>query len=173
MKVALYGRVSKDEKFRDSRYQEVETQMELLREFAKTKGYEISGEYIDHWSGADPNRPAFKKMMSETDKFNAIIVWKLDRFSRETMLNTLVYIDKLKRKGINLISLTESWMDLSNDNPMTQLIIAILSWVAEEERNNISKRTKASIQRLKNIGAWTGGRPKNKRGGAKPLVDKK
>jgi DNA invertase Pin-like site-specific DNA recombinase len=89
------------------------------------------------------------------------------------MLNTLVYIDKLKRKGINLISLTESWMDLSNDNPMTQLIIAILSWVAEEERNNISKRTKASIQRLKNIGAWTGGRPKNKRGGAKPLVDKK
>jgi DNA invertase Pin-like site-specific DNA recombinase len=160
MKVAIYARVSMDEKEKDHRFQDPENQLISLRDFCKLRDFEIVGEYIDKWSGADPNRPAFKKMFSETYTFNAIIVWKLDRFSRETLLQTLAYLEKLKSQGVAVISVTESWLDTREDNPYSKLVLAIMSWMAEEERRRISQRTRAGINKLRAIGQYNGGRPK-------------
>ena len=71
-------------------------------------------------------------------------------------------IQTLKRHGVAIKSYTESWLDTSKENPMSELVLAIMSWAAAEERRKISERTKAGIQRLRNLGAWKGGRPKKK-----------
>lgn len=173
MKVALYARVSKDEKFDDSRFQDPEYQLQAMRDFCRFKNFEIVEEYIDKMSGADPNRPNFRKILKEAwiKGYKAIIVWKLDRFSREPLFVTLSYIEQLKSQGTALISITESWLDTRQDNPMAELVLAIMSWASAEERRKISERTKAGINRLRAIGQWKGGRPK-KRGGIDTIDDK-
>ena len=92
-------------------------------------------------------------------QFSGIIVWKLDRFSREGIIPTMSYIKQLKDRGIFLKSLTESWLDTQNEG-ITDVVLAIMSWAAAEERKKISERTKAGIARRRAIGQWKGGRPK-------------
>ena len=164
-KVGLYARVSLEEGNKeDRRYQEPENQLEPLRKWAQSLGYEIVEEYIDRCSGADHNRPNFQRMLNDAMllKFNIILVWKLDRFSREGISHTLSYIERLRSRRIAVKSMTESWLDTSTDNPLSEMLIAIFSWVAGEERRKISERTKLGIQRLKNLGVWKGGRPKKR-----------
>ncbi len=164
MKVAIYCRVSMDESAEDKRYQEPKNQLEPLRTWAQNQGWEITREYIDKASGADHNRPEFRKMINEAMllKFNTILVWKLDRFSREGISHTLSYIQKLRDRGCAIKSMTETWLDTSKDNPISEVILALMSWVAAEERRKISERTKLGIQRRKNLGIWKGGRPKKR-----------
>lgn len=163
MKVALYARVSMDEAADDRRYQEPENQLEPLRDMARAFNYEVVEEFVDRASGANPARPAFRKMMGDAlaRKFGGILIWKLDRFSREGLISTMGYIKQLKSRKVFLKSLTESWLD-TQDEGITDVVLAIMSWAAAEERKKISERTKAGIQRLKNIGQWKGGRPRKR-----------
>lgn len=163
MKVALYARVSLEEGNKDDRrYQEPENQLEPLRSWAKSQGWEIVGEYVDRGSGADPNRQQFRQMLQDAMmlRFSCIMVWKLDRFSRENMSQVVGRIQKLRERGVGLRSLTEDWVNTSKENPMSDLIMSIMAWAAAEERRKISERTKAGIQRKRNLGQWRGGRPK-------------
>lgn len=166
MKIAIYARVSLDERDENKkRYQDPENQLKPLREFCKSFGWEIYSEYIDKMSGANPARPEFRKMMSEAmlRRFSGIVVWKLDRFSREGIIPTMSYIKKLKDRGLWLKSMTESWLDTSQEG-ITDVVLAIMSWASAEERKKISERTKAGIARKQAEGTWKGGRPKKKRG---------
>lgn len=163
MKVAIYARVSLEEGNKeDRRYQEPENQLEPLRDWSKKQGWEIYKEYIDRGSGADPNRKQFREMLHEAMmmRFDCIIVWKLDRFSREPLSIVIGRIQKLKERTIGIRSLTEQWLNTSEENPMAELILAIMSWAASEERRKISERTKAGIAQRRAIGQWKGGRPK-------------
>ena len=163
MKVAIYARVSLEEgDKKDRRYQEPENQLEPLRTWAKQQGWTIIKEYIDRGSGADPNRPKFREMLQDAMmlQFQTILVWKLDRFSRENLSNVIGRIQKLKDRKVGIKSLTESWVNTGEDNPMSELVLAVMSWAASEERRKISERTKAGIARRRAIGTWRGGRPK-------------
>lgn len=168
MKVALYARVSMEEQDSgDRRYQEPENQLQPLRDWAKLQGHETIIEYVDRSSGANPNRPQFRQMLQDAmlRRFQGILIWKLDRFSREGIGNTLAYIRQLKERQIWIRSMTENWMDTSQEG-IAELLLSIMAWVAAEERRKISERTKAGIQRLRNIGQWKGGRPKK----GEPLI---
>lgn len=163
MKVAIYARVSKDETDTTGKtYQNPENQLVPLRDWAKAMQWEVVGEYIDRASGADAGRPGFRSLLNDgmKRKYSAVIVWKLDRFSRENMSNVLAYIQNLRKRGIAVISQTESWLDTREDNPMSELVLAVMSWASAEERRKISERTKAGINRLKALGHWKGGRPR-------------
>lgn len=163
MKIAIYARVSLDEANKDDRrYQEPENQLEPLREWANRNNWEVYREYVDRGSGADPNRPEFRQMLQDAMmlRFSNILVWKADRFSREPMFIAVSRYQKLRERGIGIKSMTEDWLNTSADNPMGDLILSIMSWAAAEERRKISERTKAGIQRRRNIGQWKGGRPK-------------
>lgn len=165
MNVALYARVSLDENKESRQFQDPENQLVQLRDYCKAMNYTIIKEYVDKMSGANPARPEFRLMMNDAllRRFSGIIVWKLDRFSREGILPTLSYIKQLKERGIWLKSMTEAWLDTSQEG-ITEIVMAIMSWVASEERKKISERTKAGIARRRAIGQWKGGRPK--KGGA-------
>jgi len=141
----LYIRVSKSDKS-----QNPDAQIEPLHDYAKALDYEIVAEYVDTVRCGSANRPQFQQMLKDArlHKFDVILVWALDRFSREGIRNTLSYLERLRDNNVYLKSLQESWLDTQDDG-MGQLLIAIFSWVAEQERRRISERTKAGLARSK------------------------
>ena len=161
MKVAIYVRVSKEEGSQNM--QDPKNQIAPLRKFCESMNWEIKKEFIEYASGGNSNRPQFQKMLSEVRQrhFDLVIVWALDRFSREGIVNTLRYIQILKDYKTSLKSLQEPWLD-TRDEGMGHLLLAILSWVAQQERKRISDRTKAALQRKKAMGIKLG-RPWHKR----------
>ncbi|MFH1622818.1 MAG: recombinase family protein [Candidatus Omnitrophota bacterium] len=160
MRIAIYTRVSKND---DS--QDPQNQLTPLRNYARALGGDIVEEYTDLASGGSADRINLLKMFDDADKwkFDLVLVWALDRFSREGISNTLGYLERLKRNGVALKSLQESWLD-TRDDGLGQLLLAIFSWVAQQERKRIVERTKAGLDRAKRDGK-TLGRPFGSRDG--------
>jgi len=148
MKGVLYLRVSTDEIRQD-----VENQREPLKKLAEALKIDIEREYIDYASGGNSNRPQFQQMLHDAKKhnFDIILIWALDRFSREGILNTLAYLKTLRQNHVALKSLQESWLD-TRDEGIGELLIAIFSWVANQEKKRISERIKAGLKGKKNVG---------------------
>ena len=154
MKIALYARVST----RD-RGQETENQMVQLREFAAKQGWTIYREYVDHESGAKADRPQFRAMFQDASqrKFDLLLFWALDRFSREGVLETLTHLNRLTSYGVAYKSFTEMYFD--SCGIFRDAVIAILSAVAKQERVRISERTRAGMALARARGKRIG-RPK-------------
>ena len=152
MRIAIYSRVSKNDESQDP-----QNQIKPLRDFAKVLSGEVVAEYVDRASGGRSDREEFLRMLSDADKrkFDLIIVWALDRLSREGILNTLGYLERFKRNGVALKSLKESWLD-TRDKGISELLLAIFSWVAEQERKRISERVKAGLAKRKGEGKRLG-----------------
>ena len=157
VKVAVYARVSTDDKGQDP-----ETQLLQLREYCRNNDLEIFKEYIDKGeSGRKTSRPALDKMLRDAAhrRFKQVIVWKMDRLSRAGIKHVLDVLDYLKRYGISVVSITEPF--LSTDTPMGELVLLILAWCAKMESQILSQRVKAGIERYKQKkGHW--GRPRVK-----------
>jgi len=166
LKVAIYARVSKDEAASDGSLQDPENQLIPLRKFVEAMKWTITGEFVDRCSGGSANRPEFQKMLARVRQkhFDLVLVWALDRFSREGMTNTLSYIQQLKHYKTGLKSLQEPWLDTSQEG-IGEVLLGIMSWVAAEERRKISERTKAGLAKLKAQGVKLGRPRKNKKGG--------
>ncbi len=82
MKVVAYARVSTS-----NHHQDPEVQLKDIREHCQRKGWELSEVYVDKGiSGTKSNRPQLNRLMADADqkKFEALIVWKFDRFARST-----------------------------------------------------------------------------------------
>lgn len=155
LKIGLYARVSKNDESQDP-----ENQLRPLREFANALEGEIVEEYIDKASGSNGDRINFLRMLKDADKreFNLLLVWSLDRLSREGIPNTLGYLKRLKSNGIAIKSLQESWLD-TRDEGIGELLVAIFSWVAQQERKRLIERINAGLDRARANGQKLG-RPK-------------
>ena len=79
MTAALYTRVSTRDKG-----QETANQLHELRKLCTAQGWTIVSEYEDHESGGKADRSQFKAMMTDAAKrkFDVVLFWALDRFSR-------------------------------------------------------------------------------------------
>jgi DNA invertase Pin-like site-specific DNA recombinase len=153
MKIALYGRVSKSDKSQDP-----QNQLVPLRDYAKALQGEIVQEYVDLASGSGAvDRVNFLRLLEDADKhkFDLVLVWALDRFSREGIGNTLGYFSRLKRNGVAIKSFQEGWLD-TRDQGLGELLIAIFSWVASQERLRIVERTRAGLDRARSEGKKLG-----------------
>ncbi len=86
--VALYARVSTKDKGQD-----VENQLAQLREFCERQGYVIHDEYMDDKSGTKGKRErtGFNRLFEDAGKrkFEVVLVWSLDRFTREEIQKTV------------------------------------------------------------------------------------
>ena len=108
----LYMRVS-----RDDETQNPDNQRGPLQKFADSLGLKIVKEYVEYASGGNSNRPKFQAMLAAAKKreFDVILVWALDRFSREGISNTLHYLEELADNGVALKSVQEGWLDTSDN----------------------------------------------------------
>jgi len=149
MKVALYARVSKSDKDKDGEpIQKPENQLIRLRKYAKEHDYEVIDDYVyvDRASGADPNRPNLEKMLSDAraHRFSLILVVKIDRMAR-SMRNLHTILTELESFGVKFHCIDQP--EVSTDTSMGKLLLNILGAVAEFERELISERTKAGLER--------------------------
>lgn len=158
MRISIYARVSKNDESQDP-----VNQLNPLRDYAKALGGEVVREYVDMASGGNSDREQFLTMLEDADKrkFDMVLVWALDRLSREGISNTLGYLERLKRNNIALKSLQESWLD-TRDEGLGQLLLAIFSWVAQQERRRIVERTRAGLAKARLNGKVLGRRPGSK-----------
>jgi len=155
MKVAIYVRVSTD-------MQEVDNQLLQLKEFVRKNKWDIHKEYSDIISGKENSRPEFNLLFQDAHKklFDIVLFWDLSRFSRGGALFTLQKLTELKNIGIDWISYQEPY--IRSTGQFSDVIISLLSTVAKIEREKISERTKAGLQRLKLQGKVLG-RPSGKK----------
>lgn len=154
MRVAIYARVSTDNKGQDP-----ENQLRELREWCAHGGHSIAHEYIEHESGrkgAD-KRKEFAALFTDAHKrkFDCVLFWALDRFSREGMTETILHLNELAKVGVNFHSYSEPY--LASDNEMYRnILLALLSSLAKVEAQKISERTKAGMARAKAQGKHIG-----------------
>jgi len=98
-------------------------------------------------------------------RFEAVLVWALDRLSREGSLAILVLVNRLKACGVRVISYQESWTEAPGE--LGELLYAIAGWVARMESQRRSERTKAGLARVvaqgKKLGRPKGSKDKRKR----------
>jgi DNA invertase Pin-like site-specific DNA recombinase len=92
--------------------QDPENQLHQLRDFAERHG-RIYRVYTDQESGGKAGRTAFQQLLLEAyqHKFDLVVFWRLDRFSREGALATLRYLKEFKDHGVNYKSFTEPYLD--------------------------------------------------------------
>ena len=153
MKVAIYTRVSGK-----SNRQETANQSLQLTEFCQRQGWEYV-EYTDRMSGTKADRTAFQQLFQDARlrKFDLVLFWVLDRFSREGVTETLNYLKVLDSYGVAWKSFTESYLD--STGMFKEAVIAILAAVAKQEHARLSERVIAGLKRAKRQGK-TLGRPK-------------
>ncbi|MBE7386294.1 MAG: recombinase family protein [Leptolyngbya sp. SIO1E4] len=153
-KVGLYLRVSTMDKG-----QETDNQLLQLRELCDRMGWEIADTYIDHESGRKGKRERgeFSRLFEDVArrKFDLVLFWSLDRFSREGIRKTINYLQQLDGYGIRFKSLTEPLLDTENEL-VAHIVIGVLSYLAQQEAVKISERTKAGLQRIKAQGKALG-----------------
>ena len=145
MKVAIYARVSTDDKG-----QTVENQLITCTSYCERKGYEYTEPYLDEQSGKDMNRPGFQKLISDIDSLDGVIVTAADRYSR-TLIEALISIEDLLKKG-KLVIFANSGKSLAT-YPLAEddwLSISIQFMLAEYYRHHLSTQVKASVVRMKN-----------------------
>ncbi len=143
MKVAIYARISTDDKD-----QNVDSQLLFLRKICDAHGYEIVKEYTDEHSGRKiAKREGYQSMMKSASRksFDAIVVYKLDRLHRNVR-EQLYMADKLKVYDVNLISVTES---IDTTTAIGRMFFVICAALAECESDKTSERVKIGMARVK------------------------
>jgi DNA invertase Pin-like site-specific DNA recombinase len=156
-RAAIYVRVSKGE-------QTTENQLKPLQEFCAVRGLEIVKTYSENesaWINGHQREWAQLMHGAASRHFDYVIVWSLDRVTREGISTIFMRIKALKSYGVTLLSYQESWLETLGE--MADLFIAQLSWVAQFESKRRSERTKAGLERARASGAGRRGKDTRKR----------
>lgn len=155
MQVAIYARVSTEEQ---RERQSIETQLDFAKRYCELHGLSVYRTYADNGvSGTVPleKRPEGGQIWRESrlGKFDQLLVYRLDRFGRDTRLiwNAVADLEKL---GVRVRSMTE---EFDTSNPSGRLMLTMLSGFAAHERDVIRERSVAGTNRVAEAGAWLGG----------------
>jgi len=166
---AIYIRVSTQDQAQHGF--SLDAQQDALQNYAKALGYEIYKLYRDEGKSAkDLNRPEMINLLkdAEAKKFQAIFIYKLDRFSR-SLKDLILTIDKLKELNIDFISLQDK---IETASASGKLMFQIIGAFAEFERNIIGDRTKFGMEKKAREGGFITKAPKGyKLSNKKLLVD--
>jgi putative DNA-invertase from lambdoid prophage Rac len=161
MRVAIYSRTSTTD-------QNPVNQSLVLTDWAGQRGYEILTVYEEQesaWKAGHQRELARLLEDARKRKFGAVLVWALDRLSREGPLAILSLVNRLKICGVGVLSYQESWTEAPGE--LGELLYAIAGWVARMESQRRSERTKAGLARVvaqgKRLGRPKGSKDKRKR----------
>lgn len=153
MNVAAYVRYSSD----NQREESIDAQIRAINEYCAREGHVVIKIYADEArSATTDNRPEFQKMISEaaSRKFGAIIVHKLDRFSRDRY-DSAYYRRQLKLCDVRLISVLENL----NDSPESIILESVLEGMAEYYSRNLAREVMKGMRETAYNCKHTGGIP--------------
>ena len=154
--IAIYSRKSKY----TGKGESIGNQIELCKEYIRAH---YGDDALDHlvvyedegFSGGNLNRPDFKRMMAAAKerKFKAIIVYRLDRISRN-ISDFSSLIEELARLDIAFVSIKEQF---DTGSPMGRAMMYIASVFSQLERETIAERIRDNMHELAKTGRWLGG----------------
>ena len=154
--IAIYSRKSRF----TGKGESIGNQVELCKEYIRTHYGEDTLDRIavyedEGFSGGNLNRPDFKNMMeaARKHKFKAIIVYRLDRISRN-ISDFSSLIEELSRLDIAFVSIKEQF---DTGTPMGRAMMYIASVFSQLERETIAERIRDNMHELAKTGRWLGG----------------
>ena len=139
MKAIIYARYSSA----GQREESIEGQIRECTSYAEKHGFTVVDHYIDKaLSGKTDKRPAFQKMMrdSESQKFQAVIMYTLDRFARNRY-DSALYKARLKRNGVQVLYA----MQPISDDPEGIILESVLEGFAEYFSANLSRNVRRGM----------------------------
>ena len=162
MKAALYLRVSTTE-------QNVDNQLPALEAYADSRGWQIVEVYQENESAwKSGHQKELARLLADCrngrHRVDVVLVWALDRLSREGAAAILNLVNTFKAYGVRVISYQESWTEAPG--AIGEVLYAIAGWVAKMESERRSERTKAGLARAIASGKRLG-RPAGSKDGGK------
>lgn len=131
IRAVIYARYSSH----NQREESIEGQIRECKAFAERNELTIIDEYIDRaLSGKTDNRPAFQKLISDSEKgkFDVVIMYTLDRFARNRY-DSAVYKAKLKKNGVKVLYAKQE----ISDSPEGIILESVLEGMAEYYSENL------------------------------------
>lgn len=153
MNAVIYARYSSDNQSEES----IMAQLRACREYAEKNNIKIVDQYIDRAQSArSDQRQSFQKMINDSNKksFQAVIVHKLDRFSRDRY-DHAIYRKKLRDNGVKLISVLENL----DDSPESVVLESVLEGFSEYYSRNLARETRKGLREVALQAKFTGGCP--------------
>jgi putative DNA-invertase from lambdoid prophage Rac len=146
-------------------HQDSDNQVPDLERFTTHHGYEVTGTYTvseSAWNGGKDGGEYRRTLQRALDdahagKFSILIVWALDRITREGAEGALRIIRQFREHGCTVVSVKESWL---NGSPEVQdVLVAFAGWMAQQESARRSERIRAGLARRQAEGKPVGRQP--------------
>lgn len=153
LNAVIYARYSSDRQTEQS----IEGQLRECYAFAKANDIAVIDTYIDRAiSGKTDNRPAFQKMIEDSAKrqFQAVIVYRLDRFTRNRY-DSAIYKARLKKNGVKVISVKENISDGPEGIILESMLEGYAEYYSAELSEKIQRGQKENALKCKNNGGNT------------------
>ena len=154
MKAVIYARYSSD----NQREESIEGQIRECTAFAEQNGITILRHYIDRaFSAKTDNRPEFQNMIKDSAQglFDIVLVWKLDRFSRNRY-DSAHYKAILKKNNVKVVSATEKISEGSEGILMESILEGFAEYYSADLSEKIVRgMTENALKRKYNGGGQT------------------
>lgn len=140
-------------------------------------GIQQQNIFVDKQSGKDFNRPSYKRVLKRIKKGDTLIIQSIDRLGRnyDEILEQWRYITKVKQASIVVIDMplldTRQGRDLTG-TLIADIVLQLLSYVAQTEREFIKKRQAEGIAIAKANGVRFGAKPKERPSNYQEVVSK-
>jgi len=147
--VAIYVRVSTEEQAKEGL--SVDAQIDKCNSFCQARDWNVYKVYRDAgFSAGSLNRPALELMMRDAQekRFDIILVYKIDRFSRK-LRDLIMVLEDLKEKKINFTSVTEQ---IDTTSAMGEAFFQIIGVFAQLERGMVKERVELAFDRKIKLG---------------------
>ena len=147
MKVAAYARVSTGK-------QDLEVQLEEIRQFIARRGWTLVATYSDVASGAREDRTDFRRLLADAakGKFGIVIVQRFDRAAR-SVKQLVEALEHLRRCRVAFVSIKE---DIETATPAGELIFHVMAAIGQFERALIGDRIRSGLDRARALGKAVG-----------------
>ena len=153
MKAVIYARYSSD----SQREESIEGQLRECTEYAERNGITILRSYIDRaLSARTADRPEFQNMIKDSEQklFDVVLIWKLDRFSRDRY-DSAHYKHILKKNGVKVVSVKENISDGPEGIILESTLEGYAEFYSAELSEKIHRGQKENALKWKNNGGGT------------------
>src|SRR5207244_8731644 len=124
-----------------------------LNSYCQAQGWTVAEAYEDEgFTGRDVRRPAYQRMMDEPDRWDILLVLKIDRIHRNAR-NFMAMMDDLRRSGKDFVSATES---LDTSTATGRFVADMLQRIAQLESEQIGERVHMGMRQAAEEGKFLG-----------------